>query len=89
MIDIIGLGAGVYDRCKELGLPLRGINVGECAASRENCAGLRDELWFKGPEWSRIGHAQCHRIAELTSPTYAFTSTGKIVVESNEVCRMA
>jgi len=32
MSDIIGLGAGVYDRCKELGLPLKGINVGECAA---------------------------------------------------------
>jgi hypothetical protein len=24
MIDIIGLGAGVYDRCKELHLPVRG-----------------------------------------------------------------
>ena len=51
LIDIIGLGAGVYDRCKELGLPVRGINVGEAAASRENCARLRDELWFKGREW--------------------------------------
>ena len=48
LVDIIGLGAGVYDRCKELGLPVRGINVGEAAASRENCARLRDELWFKG-----------------------------------------
>ena len=35
LIDIIGLGAGVYDRCMELGLPVRGINVGEAAASRE------------------------------------------------------
>src|SRR5512135_219496 len=51
MIDIIGLGAGVYDRCKELGLPVRSINVGEAAPSRENCARLRDELWFKGREW--------------------------------------
>ena len=49
LVDIIGLGAGVYDRCKELGLPVRGVNVGEAAASRENCARLRDELWFKGP----------------------------------------
>jgi len=44
LVDIIGLGAGVYDRCKELGLPVRGVNVGEGAASRENCARLRDEL---------------------------------------------
>ena len=51
LVDIIGLGAGVYDRCRELGLPVRGVNVGEAAASRENCARLRDELWFKGREW--------------------------------------
>src|SRR5262245_8059132 len=31
LIDAIGLGAGVYDRCKELGLPVRAINVGEAA----------------------------------------------------------
>jgi phage terminase large subunit len=28
LIDAIGLGAGVYDRCRELGLPVRTINVG-------------------------------------------------------------
>jgi phage terminase large subunit len=34
LIDAIGLGAGVHDRCKELGLPVRAINVGEAAATR-------------------------------------------------------
>ena len=29
LIDAIGLGAGVYDRCEELGLPVRAVNVGE------------------------------------------------------------
>jgi hypothetical protein len=51
LIDAIGLGAGVYDRCRELGLPVRAINVAEAAATRENCMRLRDELWFKGREW--------------------------------------
>ena len=51
LIDAIGLGAGVYDRCRELGLPVRAINVGEAPATRENCMRLRDELWFKGREW--------------------------------------
>ena len=37
LIDAIGLGAGVYDRCKESGLSVRAINVGEAAATRENC----------------------------------------------------
>ena len=38
LIDQIGLGAGVYDRCKEMGLPVRAINVGQAAATRENYA---------------------------------------------------
>ena len=79
-------GAGVYDRCKELGLPVRGVNVGEVAASRENCARLRDELWFKGRDWFQDRACSMPQdealIAELTSPTYSFTSTGKMVVES-------
>ena len=86
LVDIIGLGAGVYDRCRELGLPVRGVNVGEAAASRENCARLRDELWFKGREWFQDRCCSIPQddalIAELTAPTYAFTSTGKMVVES-------
>ena len=61
LIDAIGLGAGVYDRCKELGLPVKAINVGEAAATRENCMRLRDELWFKGREWFQDRRARCHR----------------------------
>jgi hypothetical protein len=86
LIDAIGLGAGVYDRCKELGLPVRAINVGEAAATRENCMRLRDELWFKGREWFQDRTCSMPQdealIAELTSPTYTFSSTGKMVVES-------
>jgi hypothetical protein len=86
LIDAIGLGAGVYDRCKELGLPVRAINVGEAASTRENCMRLRDELWFKGREWFQDRTCSLPQdealIAELTSPTYTFSSTGKMVVES-------
>ena len=85
LIDVIGLGSGVYDRCKELGLPVRGINVGEAAAARENCGRLRDELWFKGREWFQDKACSMPQddalVAELTAPIYAFTSTGKMVVE--------
>ena len=73
LIDAIGLG--------ELGLPVRAINVSEAAATRENCMRLRDELWFKGREWfqERLGSIPQDDalIAELTAPTYTFTSTGK------------
>jgi hypothetical protein len=62
------------------------VNVGEAAATRENCMRLRDELWFKGREW--FPERACSMpqddglVAELTAPTYTFTSTGKMVVES-------
>ena len=66
---------------------MRGINVGEASASRDNCMRLRDELWFKGREAVAGSLRDPYRksdamIVELTAPTYAFTSTGKMVVES-------
>ena len=42
------MGIGEFDYCI---FRYGGINVGEAAAARENCARLRDELWFKGREW--------------------------------------
>jgi phage terminase large subunit len=85
-VDVIGLGAGVVDRLKEMELPVVGINVGESAASDEKFQRLRDELWWKGREW--FGAKDCviaddeALIAELTGPTYDYSSNGKIVVES-------
>ena len=72
---------------------MRGVNVGEAAASRENCARLRDELWFKGREWFQDKACSMPNdddlIAELTAPTYSFTSTGKMVVESKADMKIA
>jgi phage terminase large subunit len=52
-VDSIGIGAGVVDRLKELGLPVRGVNVSETPATinAEKYANLRTELWFAGAEW--------------------------------------
>jgi phage terminase large subunit len=50
-VDAIGLGAGVADRLREMGLPAVAINVAEAAALGEKYVNLRTELWFKGREW--------------------------------------
>ncbi len=52
-IDVIGMGAGVLDTLRALGLPVRGINVGESPATvnAEKYVNLRTEAWFKGKEW--------------------------------------
>lgn len=86
-VDSIGLGAGVVDRLKELGLPVRGINVAELPSSNDQkFMRLRDELWWKGREWfmereCRILEDQ-RLVGELSGPTYDYTSSGKIQVES-------
>lgn len=87
MVDVIGLGAGVVDRLKELGLPAVGINVGESPTGTEYNR-LRDELWWRARKW--FDDRQCvipedeYLIGELTGVKFGVTSSGKIKVESKE-----
>lgn len=87
-VDVIGLGAGVVDRLKEMGLPVLGVNVAESPSVQEQYNRLRDELWFKGREWFQGRDVSMPDdealIAELTLPTYKVLSTGKKQVESKE-----
>ena len=86
LVDAIGLGAGVVDRLKEQGLPVRGINVAESSATKDKYMRLRDELWWASREWLQEKNCQLEDdsdlIGELTAPKYDFTSSGKILVES-------
>lgn len=88
LVDAIGIGAGVADRLRELGLPARGINVAELPAARERYPRLRDELWFALREWleardSRLPEDEA-LIGELTGPRYAVESAGRLKVESKD-----
>lgn len=87
-VDVIGLGAGVVDRCKELGLPVLGINVAESPSVNEQYMRLRDELWFEAREWFHRRDVRMvddeDLIGELTLPTYKVLSTGKKQVEPKD-----
>ena len=89
-VDSIGIGAGVCDRLAELGLPARGVAVSERPSTDgKTYLRLRDELWFFAREWfdrrdCRIPSACKELVAELSVPTYHFTSNGKIQVESKD-----
>lgn len=87
-VDVIGLGAGVVDRCKELGLPVIGVNVAESPAVEEQYMRLRDELWFKARAWFHGRDVKIvddeDLIGELTLPTFKVLSTGKKQVESKD-----
>jgi len=87
-IDLIGIGAGVFDRLLELGLPVVGINVAEAAAAGDQYNRLRDELWFRGRKWLEKRHCKLAPdptlIAELSLPRYTITSSGKLKVEGKD-----
>ena len=87
-IDVIGIGAGVMDRLRELGLPVRGINVGEQASANEVYRGLRSELWFRGKEW--FERRDCSiagdegLLGELVPQKYRYLSSGKLEALSKD-----
>ena len=91
LVDVIGLGAGVSDRLRELGLPARGINVSESPAMAEAYRNLRAELWYKAKAW--LERRDCkmprdeHLIGELATVRYKFLSSGKIQIESKDDIR--
>lgn len=87
IVDSIGLGAGVLDRLRELGLPARGLNVSERPSS-PTYHNMRSELWFKAKEWLEGRDVQLPKddklFGELAAPRYSFTSGGKLLVESKD-----
>jgi len=87
-VDVIGIGAGVVDRLKELGLPVTGVNVAESPAVKDQYMRLRDELWFEAKKWLEGLNVKLadddELIAELTVPKYSITSANKLKVEGKD-----
>jgi len=88
LVDSIGMGAGVADRLRELGLPARGVNVSESPAMKDTYHNLRTELWYQCLSWLQSLEAKLPKddylFGELTGPRYRFTSGGKLLLESKE-----
>jgi phage terminase large subunit len=83
--DVIGVGAGVCDRLRELGFDVRDVNVSEASAMNPSASRLRDDLWLQARDWFTAGACKIpdhERLkADLKAPTYSFASNGKVVVE--------
>ena len=88
LVDSIGVGGGVVDRLRELGLPCVGINTSEAPALSKTYQNLRAELWFKVKAWLEQRDVRIpkneHLLAELVSPRYKFSSAGKMIIESKD-----
>lgn len=72
VVDIIGIGTGVYGILRMEGSEVReitrGCNVAENPASSEEDHRLRDELWFRGRAW--FAERGCHLPARLPTPDH-------------------
>lgn len=91
-VDAIGLGAGVADRLRELGLPVRSVNVSEVPAMRDRYHNLRAELWFKLREWFALRN--CHMAGDLETGkeiiSVRYTTqkqSGKLIIEPKDDTR--
>jgi hypothetical protein len=91
LVDSIGLGAGVVDRLRELGLPARGINVSESPAMGGTYRNLKAELWYRAKAWLEARDCKLAKdevlISELATVRYSFTSNGKIQIEGKDEIR--
>lgn len=93
-IDVIGLGAGVYDMAKNAEVPCVGVNVGEATAVKGRFTRMRDELWWKVREWFQdlacsispgIPKQEINAlVADIQDIRYGFTNKGTIKIESKE-----
>lgn len=91
LVDVIGIGAGVVDRLRQLGLPVRGINVSETPALKGQHINLRAELWYQMKAWLEQRDVQLpndkEMVEELVSVRFEYTDRGKIKLESKQTMR--
>lgn len=94
-IDEGGVGGGVVDRLREQRLPgtILAVNAGSAPDNDpdERLVNMRAQLWWTAREALYRGEVSLARLseehyarlrAELTAPTYRFTSAGKVQIET-------
>lgn len=87
-VDKGGLGAGVYDRLRELGIAVHGINSATAAIDSERYENKRAEMWWLMKEWLEDQPARLPNdaalISDLTAPQPRTSSNGRKLVEKKE-----
>jgi hypothetical protein len=92
-VDVIGVGAGVYDRLRELGyFQVEAVNVARSADNKDKFRNLRAELWHEMREWlaqeTPVQVPDSDELqGDLTSLGYKFDSSGRLLIESKDELR--
>lgn len=93
-IDVIGVGAGVYDMVRNYGIPCVAVNVAESSSEKERFSRLRDELWWNVRLWFEdltcsisSGIPEIDRqtlVKDIQDIRYKYTNKGLIKIESKD-----
>ena len=90
-VDEIGVGAGVVDRLKEQGFPVKGINVARRARQDSIFANVRAEGYWRLKELFASGQISIpndHQLmGELAALRYSYDSQGRVLMESKDAMR--
>lgn len=88
-LDATGLGAGVYDRFREVGWNVTGINMAERAIDSDHYINIRAEAYFRLREWIKAGGMlkKDSDFLQLTDIKYKMRSNGKIKIIDKETLR--
>ncbi|HEY8354547.1 MAG TPA: hypothetical protein VIK69_05970, partial [Methylophilaceae bacterium] len=90
-VDVVGIGAGVADRLKELNWPVREMNAGDVAYDKERFVNRRAEWYWALRERFREGDIAIEPddelAAQLASLRFKYDSRGRIQIESKEDMR--
>jgi hypothetical protein len=87
VVDTIGIGSGVADRLREMGLPVFMLNVSERPSVDGKFAKLRAELWWKARQWFEgldVSMQDSAVMGEMADILYGYNSNGQIKVEGKQ-----
>jgi hypothetical protein len=87
IIDSTGIGAGVYDMCKEQGLPVIEFHYGGSPHDKEKFANAKAEMYwnlrtiFERKELILTKHPKLPKlVSDLTGIKYEYNSKGKMLI---------
>lgn len=91
IVDVIGIGAGVVDRLRELDFNVIAVNAAETSSQDAGCLRERDALWKRTLTWLKDARSRLPKDdllqTELTSAHYEHTSAGVLAIESKKAMK--
>ena len=87
-IDAIGVGAGVFDTCKHMGMPVVEVVVSTKSSDPKQYFNLRSQLWGEMRDWlnneASIPEDNRHLTAQLCAMTYGFNAKLQIQLSNKK-----